>query len=636
MSSPNRKGPLQSVQRDTDEIKKQVDVLLRDVQQEATPSKQRDAFERCLQLQKSVEEKRQTLRKLRKADEVAPVGNYDKRKQDEDARLLKLQQQLQRLAELLVPRAEQKQDVSTNERKPGTSEEDDEEGNEESIQEEEEEEEEESDEEENLDNLFIAVTDFSAQLEGDLAVKKGEVLTILEKNPDGWWIAQDSKGHKGLVPKTYLQVYNKDEEEEESETEEEEMDEAESFNTGKLKQSAKTSKWDAVRNAVVEISTTDVLYTMGAIPPGFRPSTLSMLLEEGKTFKSSYYIHPEFSQSKLAFKDLLWNSDLGCIRARVSRLSLNLTLWSCKMIPPPGVGIQVLSRHVRLCVFDGTRVLSNIHTVRSSYDLKNPKTWTFSPRATGERGDLSCGWAFLKLFDANAFPIPHRTYELTVNGGTPYEKGVEVDPSITRRATSSAFKQMISSRKQPKLLVKLKSPNPKMRTNLSFLPDTIVGSTCCICLMAFYRLILADALLRDRLTMQNADPICNPLLATFPLILDQTDLLDALRSVWAEKESTLKRSEKRDSEFQKSVFVQLYYNTVYPLLHSPSLPPPCWADEETEALRWNSIASFLSLNKENEGSLFSLLSQDTAHKAFDISHVTYNFVQMRQDVDTTL
>lgn len=30
----------------------------------------------------------------------------------------------------------------------------------------------------------------------------------------------------------------------------------------------------------------------------------------------------------------------------------------------------------------------------------------------------------------------HRTYELFLNGGTPYEKGVEVDPSVSRRGTA--------------------------------------------------------------------------------------------------------------------------------------------------------------------------------------------------------
>ncbi|KAG5831743.1 hypothetical protein ANANG_G00307010 [Anguilla anguilla] len=290
--------------------------------------------------------------------------------------------------------------------------------------------------------------------------------------------------------------------------------------------------------------------------------------------------------------------------------------------PHAGVGVQVLSRHVRLCVFDGAKVLSNIHTVRACYNSKNPKTWTFSPRmvgilpslmdgdcfvrsdsqspdlgilfelgvtyirnSTGERGDLSCGWAFLRLCDASGVPVPRRTYELPVHGGTPYEQGVDVDPSITRRATGSVLQQMMVSRKLPKLIVKLKSPNAKTRANLNLLPDTLVGSRCSVQLLALYRQVLADALLRDRLTMQNADLICSPVLATFPQVLHQTDLLDALRSAWAERESGLKRSQKRDTQLLKGLFVEVYLETVFPLLHSAGLPPARWADEEQETQR---------------------------------------------------
>lgn len=342
------------------------------------------------------------------------------------------------------------------------------------------------------------------------------------------------------------------------------------------------------------------------------------------------------------------------------------------MIPLPGAGIHVLSRHVRLCVFDGTRVLSNIHTVRATTQLQNPKTWTFSPRvsgilpslldgdcfirsnsqspelgvlfelgvtyirnATGERGELSCGWAFLKLFDASGVPVPYKTYELVVNGGTPYEKGVEVDPSLTRRASNSVFQQMMTSRRHPKLLVKLKSPNTKTRTTLNLLPDTLVGSTCCIHLLAFYRQILADALLRDRISVQNAELICSPVLATFPQIMEQADLMDALRSVWSEKESSLKRSEKRDSEFLKSMFKQLYHDSVYTLLHSTALPALRWADEEAEASRWKVIADFLRLNREKDSSLFSLLSPEMAHEAFDISEISYDFLGMAREAAAT-
>ncbi|RXN29830.1 nephrocystin-1 isoform X3 [Labeo rohita] len=301
---PKRRGPLQTVQRETDDIKRKVDAL---VQQAAKPdaSDRTDTLERCKELQRAMEEIMKTLKKLSKADEPAPVGNYDQCKREEEKRLLTLHERLQSLALQLQPHEDA----------------------------------------------------FTGEEEGDLSIQKGEVLKVLSKNKDGWWLAQNSKGQKGLVPKTFLKVHG-----------------------------------------------------------------------------------------------------------RPSRVSLTLTLWSCRMIPPPGVGLQVLSRHVRLCAFNGTQVLSNIHTVRATYNSKSPKTWSFSPRSTGERGDLSCGWAFLKLFDESGAPIALRTQELTIHGGTPFEKDTDMDTTSTKRGyPTGVFQQMLLSRKIPKLVVKLKSVNTRSR-----------------------------------------------------------------------------------------------------------------------------------------------------------------------------
>ncbi|XP_036606423.1 nephrocystin-1 isoform X2 [Trichosurus vulpecula] len=703
MLSGRGRGPLQTVQRRSQDLRQQVGRLLSESQLKGAldASKRRDIYQRCIQLKREIDENRKALKNLSKGDEPAPVGNYNQRKEDEENVLEKLTKQLQELAgtiskenvtpEETVQNISQAEEVEEDSEETEDEEEDDdnddededdisedEESDEEDEEVEEEEEDEEVEEEDDSSDEqpsskeYIAVGDFVAQQAGDLTFKKDEVLLILKKKPDGWWLAKNIHGNKGLVPKTYLEPCFKEKEhqeysEDESEDDVEVVDETADGTEIKPRTD---SHWSAIRKAITESNTIDVLTAMGAIPAGFRPSTLYQLLEEGSQFQAGYFLQPELTPSQLAFKDMIWDPENGAIKPRLSRVSLILTLWSCKMIPLPGVSLQVLSRHVRLCLFDGSKVLSNIHTVRATWQPKKPKTWTFSPRvtgilpclldgdcfirsnssspelgilfevgvsyvrnSTGEKGELSCGWVFLKLFDADGTPIPPKTYELYLNGGTPYEKGIEVDPSISRRA-SSVFHQMMTMRRQPQLLVKLRSLNRRSRSVLSLLPETLIGSMCYIHLLVFYREILGDVLLKDRISMQNADLISSPILATFPKLMEQPDLMDVLRTAWAEKESTLKRSEKRDREFLKSVFILVYHDCVYPLLHSTVLPPFRWAEEETEATRWKVTYDFLKQNQENSGALHALLSPEGVHEPFDISEQAYDFLgEARKNVN---
>uniref|UniRef100_A0A452U6M4 Nephrocystin-1 n=1 Tax=Ursus maritimus TaxID=29073 RepID=A0A452U6M4_URSMA len=627
-------------------------------------SKRRDIYQRCIQLKQAIDENKNALQKLNKADEPAPVGNYNQKKEEEHRLLDKLTHQLQELAVSIS------RENTTEIGAPTEREEDDDSADEDEEEETEEEEEEKQENESHhqaTSQEYVAVGDFTAQQAGDLTFKKGEILLIIEKKPDGWWMAKNARGSKGLIPRTYVEAYNKEEGQDSSEegSEEEDVEVGDQTAEGEeVKQRKQATQFCLY--CLQQINTVDVLTTMGAIP----------LLEEGNQFRASYFLQPKLTPSQLAFSDLLWDAKTGTIRSRPSRVSFILTLWSCKMIPLPGMSIQVLSRHVRLCLFDGNKVLSNIHTVRATWQPKKPKTWTFSPQvtgilpclldgdcfirsnssspdlgllfelgisyirnSTGERGELSCGWVFLKLFDASGIPIPAKTYELFLNGGTPYEKGVEVDPSVSRRAHGSVFHQMMTMRRQPQLLVKLRSLNRRSRDLLSLLPETLIGSMCSIHLLIFYRQILGDVLLKDRMSMQSTDLVSNLVLATFPQLLEQPDMMDALRSSWAEKESTLKRSEKiishlfvvvvfsqRDKEFLKAMFLLVYHDCVVPLLHSALLPPFRWAEEETEAARWKLIADFLKQNQENEGALQALLSPDGVHEPFDISEQTYDFL----------
>ncbi|XP_077891630.1 nephrocystin-1-like isoform X4 [Ictidomys tridecemlineatus] len=267
--------------------------------------------QRCIQLKQAIDENKHVLQKLRKADESAPVGNYNQRKEEEQNFLDMLTQQLQALAVTTSREHRTETDVLTDKEEDQDDDKMEESGGEEEESEEEEEEEQENESPKQTSRKYIALGDFTAQQVGDLTFKKGEILLVVEKKPDGWWIAKDSKGNEGLIPRTYL-----------------------------------------------EMNTVDVLTSMGAIPAGFRPSTLSQLLEEGNQFRASYFLQPELTASQLAFRDLMWDAKTGTIKSRPSRVSLILTLWSCKMIPLPGTSIQVLSRHVRLCLFDGSKVSS--------------------------------------------------------------------------------------------------------------------------------------------------------------------------------------------------------------------------------------------------------------------------------------
>uniref|UniRef100_A0A8C5QXN2 Nephrocystin 1 n=1 Tax=Leptobrachium leishanense TaxID=445787 RepID=A0A8C5QXN2_9ANUR len=681
------RGPLQNTLRVTDDLKRQFDDLLRETLEKDVlePAVKKEFYQRCIQLKVLVDKNREALQNLKQSDEPAPVGSYDLQKAEEEQRLLKLSEQLRKLTLTLAQgdgefsdpsiRTQSKASVGEDDvEEDSEEEEDDEEEDEEDPDPEEEEEEDEDDPEfDPTVKEFISLGDFQAQQKEDLTIQKGEVLLILDKRPDGWWVAQNSRGDKGIVPKTYLEVYkqgeqNQDPSEVESEEEEEGEEEEEKKAAAHEKSASKEGPADdtvsqtSSAKKTQEMSTTDALTIMGTIPAGFRSSTLAKLLDQGENFRASLYLQPGLSPSQLSFKDLLWDHQQGCIQVLPTRVSCILTLWSCKMIPLPAASIQILSRHVRLCLFDGTKVLSNIHTLRATWLPKNSKTWTFSPRvtgilpslldgdcfvrtgnqsaeigilfelgvtyirnSTGERGELSCGWTFLKLFDVNGVPVPPKTYELTLNGGTPYERGIEVDPSISRRANSGVFHQMITQRRQPRLLVKLRSSNNRRREMLNFLPETIVGSMCYIPLLVLYRQIIGDVLLKERVSMQNADLICNPLLATFPRAVEHPDIMDALRSGWAEKQNSMKRSEKRDKEFMKNSFIQVYHDTAFPLLQSTLLQGPKWADDEIEASRWKVIADFLKQNRERDGSLHFLLSPDNINKPFDISDITYDF-----------
>uniref|UniRef100_A0A8D2E8W7 Nephrocystin 1 n=1 Tax=Theropithecus gelada TaxID=9565 RepID=A0A8D2E8W7_THEGE len=101
MLARRQRDPLQALRRRNQELKQQVDSLLSESQlkEEALePNKRQDIYQRCIQLKQAIDENKNALQKLSKADESAPVANYNQRKEEEHTLLDKLTQQLQGLA----------------------------------------------------------------------------------------------------------------------------------------------------------------------------------------------------------------------------------------------------------------------------------------------------------------------------------------------------------------------------------------------------------------------------------------------------------------------------------------------------------------------------------------------------------
>jgi nephrocystin-1 len=56
-----------------------------------------------------------------------------------------------------------------------------------------------------------------------------------------------------------------------------------------------------------------------------------------------------------------------------------------------------------------------------------------------------------------------RSYDEQVNGGTPYEKGIMVDPSIGRKDNTSRLRTLMAGNRQPRLVVRLSDPTKEQK-----------------------------------------------------------------------------------------------------------------------------------------------------------------------------
>lgn len=114
--------------------------------------------------------------------------------------------------------------------------------------------------------------------------------------------------------------------------------------------------WSKLRQNVKQTSLADVLNALGAIPSGFRESTMAKLLADSRkhvmnlpcwyiintspiaTYLMSTWVMPRPSLTAMAFRDLKWNHSGDYLQPSPAKTSREVAIIMARMIPLPGKG----------------------------------------------------------------------------------------------------------------------------------------------------------------------------------------------------------------------------------------------------------------------------------------------------------
>ncbi|XP_057300439.1 nephrocystin-1-like isoform X2 [Hydractinia symbiolongicarpus] len=513
---------------------------------------------------------------------------------------------------------------------------------EESLEDKDNDDEEDDEDDEEVVHTVEALTNFKAEQDGDLSFKTHDVIQIVDASEDGWWTGIDKHGNRGLVPSTLVKII---------ERKVKDKPPLEKKRSGK-------ELWEALKDAPSKPSVTDVLQAMKAVPSGFRSPTLGAWYQ--KDYRASSWIIPKTSQSNLQFKDLFWDSINRKLRSNSVKVCRTFSLVGVKCVPPVGAGMEVLSRQVYISLWDEEKIISNIHLVKAIL-MEKDQSWTFTPKigknipslyhgefiarinndnrklgllfelnytykrtSTGEVSDICCGWTSVPLFDANGNPVGNKNFEVKLSGGTPFEKGIILDPNLDLNTSQSLMQSLIRTNRQPRLQIRSTGYNKLTKEQYDMLPDTLITCQQYARFIGFYRQHAAMTFCRE--DDIPSDLRCDEILSTFPRVMNYPDLMDALNLVWNEKTRTnLSRSQRRNVAHLQTLFKESFVESAFSLMQCSHLPSFQWANEPAEMARSSFISTFL----QQKNVLGGLLSPDYRFKPLNVNKLAFNVVSKR-------
>lgn len=433
-------------------------------------------------------------------------------------------------------------------------------------------------------SIITALFDYTGATDEELDFHKGDEFILLNNDSKDWWYVRSSadRNVEGYVPSTYVT-------------------------------DAKGHRGDAA--TIISLDSKPLLQGESIPSPRLNQGRIYEELDNFKKFKVSglakhYYrgwghlstaIRPEINVNGTRFKDLYYDNKTGKTRQRNVQCTLGFSLLEAKNIDVDLEGKQIEGRHVRMALFDGTRPLSNIHSISALCLADNESSWRFSTKASllfpkddentcflrtihvdlnlcllfelcvtvtvegsADLLEVCVGWGMLPLFTSDGGPIENKSYDIKLYPGSPFETKVQLD-HINQKP--GFFHSLIYGKQTPRLNIRVWKLGKTVLEEINQLPDTILSFLSAVPVISMYRLVLSENLVRDNRFGTYFDPT----LALFPVIIEQNDLLQLLAMLWERKLQALSSRSKRSIEVLKKKFQDCLV-TVWPMLKLHEFP----------------------------------------------------------------
>lgn len=455
--------------------------------------------------------------------------------------------------------------------------------------------------------MLLVIENFEPEYEGDLRAKKDEIVEFLNYGEDdpAWLEVKNNEGYTGFIPEE--NVKKKEENKPIRQISQRSTD-------------SKSSGKDLWGNIKIDNLKKKGLIetTKSKVPDNFADSILFDLADEpGYSYEN--FLKPKLSESNLSFKNLNWDPKEHKLRNKMVSFQKIFIIHKCTNILIPDRELTVLSRNLRICLFDGESIQSNVHTIQGHLVGKDERTWIFEDDLTesvsimdysefcvrvnlsndradiphnlgilfelslycknntsNEEKNICIGWAHIAFHDSiNRQQIVNKSYELPIRDG-PIIGNLNKQLSTTSKNLASMSDVVNKVFKGAKIKFNVKEPNNYLFDTLNALPEPFIGSTIVAPFIKFYRDQLGEEFVAPLIDIgsfeSSIEPIHDIFLSTFPNALYHPDILDQVKHSFILTKENMRRDEKNDNLKLRRIFIKLYNETCYPLLYHSLVP----------------------------------------------------------------